>query len=130
MEAEFLIEGPQPEQDLSHPYVEKCDDLCYIQKGVKLKNFRANMNKRNLDCEFKVRKFCNLCQYFFKLLRRLTENQMYTNQFRDYNPEIAKLDRYNQVMPCIEIQCDILMFLISQAYNGKITSFDKRRWRD
>jgi len=86
MEADFLIEGPQPEQDLSHPYVEKCDDLCYIQKGVKLKNFRANMNKRNLDCEF-------------KLLRRLTENQMYTNQFRDYNPEIAKLDRYNQVMP-------------------------------
>ena len=64
MEADFLIEGPQPEQDLSHPYVEKCDDLCYIQKGVKLKNFRANMNKRNLDCEFKVSVSCIFIQQF------------------------------------------------------------------
>lgn len=51
----FIIEGPQPEQDLSFPYTEKSEDLTYIQKGVKLKNFRDNMNKRNLDCEFKVK---------------------------------------------------------------------------
>ncbi len=57
MEAEFLIEGPQPDQDLSYPYIEKCDELCYIQKGVKIKNFRANMNKRTLDLEFKVLSF-------------------------------------------------------------------------
>ena len=54
MENEFLIEEAQPEQDLSYPYIEKCDDLCYIQKGVKLKNFRENMLKRNLDTEYKV----------------------------------------------------------------------------
>jgi len=83
---QFIIEGPQPEHDLSYSYTEKNEDLNFIQKGVKLKNYRENMNKRNLDCEF-------------KLLRRLTENQMYTSQFRDYNPEIVKLDRYNQVVP-------------------------------
>jgi len=86
VEKTFLIEGPQPEHDLSYPYTERNEDLTYIQKGIRLKNFRDNINKRNLECEF-------------KLLRRLTENQMYTNQFRDYNPEIVRLDRYNQVVP-------------------------------
>lgn len=51
----FLIEGPQPDHDLSYPYTERNEDLSYIQKGVKLKNFRDNINKRNLECEFKVK---------------------------------------------------------------------------
>lgn len=82
----FFTDGPHPDHDISYTYIEKCDDLSYINKGISIKNFRANMGKRNLDSEF-------------KLLRRLTENQMYTNQFRDYNPEIVKLDRYAQVVP-------------------------------
>jgi receptor-type tyrosine-protein phosphatase gamma len=85
-ESEFLIYGPQPDHDLSFKYIEKCDDLSFIEKGIELQKFRGNMKKRNLELEF-------------KLLRRLTENQMYTNQFRDYNPEIVKLDRYNPVVP-------------------------------
>lgn len=52
---QFIIDGPQPEHDLSYPYTEKNEDLNFIQKGVKLKNFRENMTKRNLDCEFKVK---------------------------------------------------------------------------
>jgi len=85
MEA-YIIDGPQPDQDLSYPYIEKCEDLAYIQKGVKLKNFKDNMNKRNLELEF-------------KLLRRLTENQTYTEHFRAYNPEITKFDRYQSIVP-------------------------------
>lgn len=52
----FLIEGPQPNHDLSYPFTERNEDLSYIQKGVKLKSFRDNINKRNLECEFKVNK--------------------------------------------------------------------------
>jgi receptor-type tyrosine-protein phosphatase gamma len=85
-ESIFLDYGPQPEHDLSFKYIEKCEDLSFIEKGIELKKFRSNMKKRNLELEF-------------KLLRRLTENQMYTSNFRDYNPEIVKLDRYNPVVP-------------------------------
>jgi protein tyrosine phosphatase len=85
-ETKFLDYGPQPNQDLSFKYIEKCEDLSFIEKGIELKKFRSNMKKRNLELEF-------------KLLRRLTENQMYTSNFRDYNPEIVKLDRYNPVVP-------------------------------
>ena len=50
----FFTDGPHPDHDISYTYIEKCDDLSYINKGISIKNFRANMGKRNLDSEFKV----------------------------------------------------------------------------
>eukprot|EP00330_Aristerostoma_sp_ATCC50986_P006192 CAMPEP_0114582564 /NCGR_PEP_ID=MMETSP0125-20121206/6516_1 /TAXON_ID=485358 ORGANISM="Aristerostoma sp., Strain ATCC 50986" /NCGR_SAMPLE_ID=MMETSP0125 /ASSEMBLY_ACC=CAM_ASM_000245 /LENGTH=66 /DNA_ID=CAMNT_0001775585 /DNA_START=92 /DNA_END=292 /DNA_ORIENTATION=- len=64
MEPEFIIEGPQPENDISYPFIEENEDLSYIEKGVGLKEFRDSMNKRELNLEF-------------RLLRRLTENQLF-----------------------------------------------------
>ncbi len=54
MEPEFIIEGPEPEHDISYKFVDKNEDLKYIEKGVALADFRDNMNKRNLELEFRV----------------------------------------------------------------------------
>jgi len=54
MEPEFIVEGPQPGKDISYKFVEKNEDLQYIEKGVPLADFRDNMNKRNIELEFRV----------------------------------------------------------------------------
>jgi hypothetical protein len=54
MEPEFIIEGPHPDHDISYKFIEKNDDLQYIEKGITLADFRDNMNKRNLELEFRV----------------------------------------------------------------------------
>lgn len=54
MDTDFIIEGPNPDHDISHPFVEKNEDLTYIEKGINIREFRDNMNKRELNLEFRV----------------------------------------------------------------------------
>ena len=84
---EFQLEGPEPKSDISYKYIEMNADLQYIEKPIEIEAFRDNMNKRNFELEFKV-------------LRRLTESQMHAQCLKEYNPEIAKLNRYNNIIPC------------------------------
>lgn len=55
MDNKFLIEGPLPGHDISYKFIEKNEDLQFIEKGVPLKDFKESMNKRNLELEFRVR---------------------------------------------------------------------------
>jgi hypothetical protein len=54
MDNEFLVEGPNPDHDISYRFIEKNEDLQFIEKGISLKEFKENMNKRNLELEFRV----------------------------------------------------------------------------
>jgi len=54
MENEFVIEGPHFENDISYRFIQKNEDLQLIEKGVLLKEFRDNINKRDIGLEFKV----------------------------------------------------------------------------
>jgi len=82
----FLIEGPQPQSDESYKYVEMNDDLKYIEKGIDVKEFNGNMGKRNLKIEFEI-------------LRKLTESPIHAKLLMEYNPGLAKLNRYSTIIP-------------------------------
>jgi len=83
---DFQLEGAEPTSDISYKYVEMNTDLQFIEKPVEIEEFKDNMNKRNFELEY-------------KLLRRLTESQMHAQCLKEYNPEIAKLNRYNNIIP-------------------------------
>ncbi len=84
---DFQLEGPETTSDISYKYVEMNTDLQFIEKPIDIEEFKENMNKRNFELEY-------------KLLRRLTESQMHAQCLKEYNPEIAKLNRYASIIPC------------------------------
>jgi hypothetical protein len=54
MDTDYLVEGPNPEHDISYRFIEKNEDLQFIEKGISLRDFKDNMSKRNLELEFRV----------------------------------------------------------------------------
>ena len=99
---DFQLEGPDPISDISYKYIEMNANLQYIEKPVKVEDFKDNMNKRNFEYEFNI-------------LRRLTENHMHAQCLKEYNPEIAKLNRYTSIIPCTSINQWFLSYSVLQS---------------
>lgn len=98
----FQLEGPAQTSDISYEFIEMDPDLKYIEAPVKVENFKANMNKRNFELEF-------------GLLRRLTENKKQVERLKEYNPEVTKLNRYPNILPCnINLHHAIINFIIGR----------------
>ena len=84
---DYQIEGAEPGSDISYKYVEMNSDLQFIERPIAIDEFKTDMSKRNFEIEF-------------RLIRRLTESQMHVQCLKDYNPEVTKLNRYNNIIPC------------------------------
>lgn len=49
-----LIEGPDPEEDISYQWVTKNEELKLIEEGIPFEEFSDSLNQRNLEMEFRV----------------------------------------------------------------------------
>lgn len=49
-----LIDGPEPDQDISFQWVKKNEELKLIEDGIAFDDFAEAINQRNLEMEFRV----------------------------------------------------------------------------
>lgn len=49
-----LIEGPDPEEDISYQWVAKNEELKLIEEGIPFDEFSDSILQRNLEMEFRV----------------------------------------------------------------------------
>jgi receptor-type tyrosine-protein phosphatase gamma len=80
------VEGAEADSDLSYEFIKKNEDLQFIEQPVELREFRESMNKRKLTKEYEI-------------LRKLTESPIHAKLLREYNPELAKHNRYSTIIP-------------------------------
>ena len=52
-----LIDGPEPDQDISFQWVKKNEELKLIEDGIAFDDFAEAINQRNLEMEFRVNFF-------------------------------------------------------------------------
>lgn len=91
------IEGKEFNNDFSFEWVQGFEDLKIIEKGIRLKNFSEEIQKRDFEMEFRV--LNNNIFHYFQLLRRLTETQYHNENLFDFHPDIQRLNRYNNILP-------------------------------
>ncbi|CAK58016.1 unnamed protein product (macronuclear) [Paramecium tetraurelia] len=82
----YLVEGKETNNDYSYEWLKGNPDLVAIEKGIPIVHFNSEIQKRDLEMEF-------------RLLRRLTETQYHNENLHDFNPDIQKLNRYNNIIP-------------------------------
>ncbi|CAD8117298.1 unnamed protein product [Paramecium sonneborni] len=82
----YLVEGKEINNDYSYEWLKGNPDLVAIEKGIPILYFNQEMLKRDLEMEF-------------RLQRRLTETQYHNENLHDFNPDIQKLNRYNNIIP-------------------------------
>ncbi|CAD8082931.1 unnamed protein product [Paramecium primaurelia] len=82
----YLVEGKETNNDYSYEWLKGNPDLVAIEKGIPIILFNSEVQKRDLEMEF-------------RLLRRLTETQYHNENLHDFNPDIQKLNRYNNIIP-------------------------------
>ena len=50
-----LVEGPEPENDISYQWVSKNEELKLIEEGIPFDDFAEAITQRNLEMEFRVK---------------------------------------------------------------------------
>ncbi|OMJ79221.1 hypothetical protein SteCoe_20825 [Stentor coeruleus] len=82
-----VIEGPTSGRDISYSvYYDECEDLKEIEKGIPASSFSADINKRNVDLEF-------------RLLRKLTQTKQHMDYLIPNSPFLQGFNRYSDVLP-------------------------------
>ncbi|EGR34841.1 protein-tyrosine phosphatase protein, putative [Ichthyophthirius multifiliis] len=84
-----LIQGSwsqQTEKDISYQWVQKMPDIELIEKGISILKFQESFQKRNTEMEF-------------RLIRRITETQFHNEKLKNYDPNLNKMNRYNNIIP-------------------------------
>ncbi|KRX10524.1 hypothetical protein PPERSA_01536 [Pseudocohnilembus persalinus] len=81
-----VIDGSEQGQDLSYKWVAENKDINLINQGVPLVLFNKLTPKRNTEFEYRI-------------IRRITETQFHNDKLIDFKPNLAKLNRYSNIIP-------------------------------
>ncbi|EGR29739.1 protein-tyrosine phosphatase protein, putative [Ichthyophthirius multifiliis] len=89
MNKQIPLQGPcilNKVEDLSYQWVQQMEDIYNIEKGIPIMDFTELCSTINTDMEF-------------RLVRRLTETQYHNERLKDYDPNLNKYNRYNNIIP-------------------------------
>ena len=82
-----VIEGPAPGRDISYNiYFSECEELNEIEKGIPAHSFTPDIQKRNIELEF-------------RLLRKLTQTKKHMDYLIPNSPFLQGFNRYSDVLP-------------------------------
>ena len=82
-----IIEGPASGRDISYSiYFPECEELAEIEKGIPVVSYKGNIQKRNLDLEF-------------RLMRKLTQTKKHMEYLIPNTPFLQGFNRYSDVLP-------------------------------
>ncbi|KAL4473957.1 hypothetical protein ABPG72_000319 [Tetrahymena utriculariae] len=81
-----IIEGKEPDSDLSYEWVNQMQEINKLEKGIPIFNFAEGIKDRKQDMEFRV-------------IRKITETVFHNNLLQEYSPETNKHNRYNNIIP-------------------------------